>query len=353
MRYIIIILINLSFSAEAQEIALTKTNDLGFEKAYFALTGILSNEYEYSLMKAVYMVENAYLGNLSYKEFSDEIKELSHLVNEYAYANADNFAYNYSDRNTMLFRASLFNVFTDTITIKFADTVEVQHLPFTYDFEDFTGNKDWTKMFVSKLLQEGSGNCHSLPLLYKILAEESGISASLALAPNHIYIKHRSVQNGMYNTELTSAAFPLDAWLMASGYIHLDAIKSGIYMDTLTDVQTISLCLVDLAKGYEKKYGHLDDDFIESCLDKALEYYPNYINALLFKAEIIKRELDMLPENLSGELFQEYENLIVKIYKLGYRKMPDRMYINWLLDLKENKATYSNKKIIKLQTQSK
>ncbi|CAG5086804.1 hypothetical protein [Parvicella tangerina] len=350
MRYIIIILVSIYYSIQAQEVASTKTKDIGYEKAYYGLTGMLMNEYEYSLKNAVYMVENAFLGNLDLIEFYRDVKELAYLVNEYAYANADNFAYNHSDRNTMLFRASLFSVFTDTIPIQINDSLEVYHLPFTYDFKDFTGDKDWTKMFVSKLLKEKNGNCHSLPLLYKILAEESGISASLALAPNHIYIKHRSVQGGMYNTELTSAAFPLDAWLMASGYIHLDAIRSGIYMDTLNDTQTISLCLVDLAKGYEKKYGHIDDEFIELCLDKALEYYPNYINALLFKAEVIKRKLD---NNMSGELFQEYENLVIKIYKLGYRKMPEKMYLNWLLDLKENKAMYSNEKIVKLQTQSK
>jgi hypothetical protein len=35
--------------------------------------------------------------------------------------------------------------------------------PYQYDFEDFRGDKDWTKMFVTKLLLTGKANaiqCH-------------------------------------------------------------------------------------------------------------------------------------------------------------------------------------------------
>gem|GEM_PF-4659315 len=45
------------------------------------------------------------------------------------------------------------------------------------------------------------------------------LPAYLAMAPNHTYIKLRSDKNGWYNTELTSASFPIDSWLMVSGYI--------------------------------------------------------------------------------------------------------------------------------------
>ena len=84
-------------------------------------------------------------------------------------------------------------------------------MPYSYDFDDPFGHKDWDNMFVSKLLNTGKGNCHSLPYLYKIIAEELGISAHLALAPNHIYIKHKNEKDGWYNTELTSGIFPIDA----------------------------------------------------------------------------------------------------------------------------------------------
>jgi len=63
--------------------------------------------------------------------------------------------------------------------------------PYVYDFDDFMGDKDWTKQFVTKLMRTHTGNCHSLPYLYKILCEEIGAKASLVLGPNHVYIKHR------------------------------------------------------------------------------------------------------------------------------------------------------------------
>jgi hypothetical protein len=208
------------------------------------------------------------------------------------------------------------------------------------------GREDWSKMFVSKLLKDHKGNCHSLPYLYKILAEEIGVSANLSIAPNHLYIKHSSKQIGMYNTELTSATFPIDAWLMSSGYIHLDAIRSGIYMDTLDNKESLALCLLDLAKGFERKYGTVNDDFILKCINQSLKYYPNSIDALLFKSELLLRKFRNKETINSQLVFKEYENLIIKIHQLGYRKMPEKMYQNWLLDLKEHKEKYNNKKII-------
>ena len=39
---------------------------------------------------------------------------------------------------------------------------------FGYDFEDYRGQQDYTKMFVSKALATGKGQCHSLPLVYLV-----------------------------------------------------------------------------------------------------------------------------------------------------------------------------------------
>ena len=90
-------------------------------------------------------------------------------------------------------------------------TTITDYPPYSYDFTDFDGKEDWRQMFVIKLLQTHSGNCHSLPFLYKILIEENGEKANLALATNHIYIKHQIKKSGWYNTELTSGIFPIDA----------------------------------------------------------------------------------------------------------------------------------------------
>src|SRR5690606_33829743 len=144
--------------------------------------------------------------------------------------------------------------------------------PFDYNFDDPFGHNNWNSMFVSNLLMSRKGNCHSLPFLYKILAEQLGIEAHLALAPNHIYIKHRSEKDGWYNTELTSGIFPIDAWIMASGYVHIDAIRNGVYMKALNNKESIALCLVDLAQAYQTQEFY-DLDFVIKCADKALEYF--------------------------------------------------------------------------------
>ena len=55
-----------------------------------------------------------------------------------------------------------------------------------------------------------------------MIMDRLGEECWLALAPNHMYIKARNQRAGWYNIELTCADFPTDAWLTASGYIHLE-----------------------------------------------------------------------------------------------------------------------------------
>jgi hypothetical protein len=153
---------------------------------------------------------------------------------------------------------------------------------------------------------------------------------------------------------------------MASGYIHLDAIVNKLYMEALNDEQMIALNMIDLAKGYERKLGILaQNEFILKCCDAALANYPHYINALLLKAETKKKVFDniMLENNAKYPsdilnipkakiIFSEMTNLYGQIHKLGYRKMPEEMYLKWLVSLKEEKAKYENKKISNFKSQN-
>ena len=330
---------------------------INYETAYLELDSMLTGTKSYDFKRAVFIVENAYLDNqYMYKYFEKQIIELSSLAKLYANANKDSFLYNQDDKNKVLLHASLFHLITDSLPIKSRGNT-YYHLPFTYDFNDFDGAENWESMFVTKLLKSKKGNCHSLPFLYKMIADELDIESHLALAPNHIYLKNKSKKTGMYNTELTSASFPIDAWLMASGYIHINSIRNGLYMEALDSKQTLALCMIDLAQGYQRKFNS-NDEFVMKCCETALRYFPNYINALLLKASNIKSQLDVyIKENNAAhvseifyipktkELFSQYEELIAKIHELGYRKMPNKMYMEWLLDLRENEEKYSNKKI--------
>lgn len=318
-----------------------------YDSTLTVLESMLEGKTPVDFKKAVYLVENSYLeGNLSYKDFCESIDYYKHLCE--GLISARELKYNESDKQQVSVYAAVFTVMKDTVPVEVEKGKVIYHLPLVYDFEDIAGEKDWTKMFVSKLLMTHKGNCHSLPYLYKILVEELGGEAYLAYAPNHIYIKQHSKAFGWYNTELTSGMFPIDSWLMASGYIHLSAIRNGVYMDTLSAKQSIGACMLDLAMGYQRKFGTKDGSFILSACDKVLEYHPNNINALLFKAEtkmtIWKQDNGALKEQKQKE-FEEIQNLYTQIHRLGYRKMPTDMYLDWLVSLKEEKHKYQNQKI--------
>lgn len=356
--FVTLLLFGFSASLSGQDsIAARKKH---YEEAYREIVEMLDGKRPYSFKRAVFATENCFLNNtLDYEKFNHKIASLAQTCSDYARANSANFLYDYDDKETIIKHAALFRLMTDSIPLVQLGGHIVHTIPYTYDFDDFRGRKDWSKMFVSKLLVTHKGNCHSLPYLYKIIAEEMGLAAHLALAPDHMYIKLYSRKTGMYNTELTNAAFPVDAWLMASGYIHMNAVRGGIYMDTLSKKQSLSLCLLDLAKGYERTFGTDDSEFPERSAATALKHYPNYVNALLLQSEIMKRKLDHLmiryhlsaPQDIppiqeGADLFNNYEKIIQRIYTLGYRKMPEKMYLNWLLDLKESKEKYTDKKVI-------
>jgi len=162
-------------------------------------------------------------------------------------------------------------------------------------------------MFVTKLLASKKGNCHSFPFLFKILTEEFMISSYISFAPNHIYIKSYSKKTGWYNIELTSATFPVDAWIMASGYVHLDAIRNKLYMDTLSLRQTIAYCWVDLAQGYQRKFGKENPEFVIKCCESVLKYHSFNVNAMLTKAEaqkyLIEKRMKISNAQCPNELF--------------------------------------------------
>lgn len=329
-----------------------------YQDAYLAIDSMLTGKTQLSFKKAVFFTENAYFeGGLNEKAYNRSIEILKDLA--ILYRNANKLIYQESDSERVANYAAIYKVMTDTISIILDTSRMFIHKPFTYDFEDMWGHKDWSKMFVSKLLMRGNGNCHSLPYLYKIIADEVGVSAYLAFAPNHIYIKLNCKETGWYNTELTSASFPIDAWIMASGYVHLDAIRNGLYMDTINTAQAIANCLVDLAQGYRWKYKNEDPYFSIMCTELALKYHPTNVNAMLVKAEAqksiveeqmklqgLKNPRELLKDNSYKTLYAEMEQGYVRLHQLGYRRMPEEMYLQWLLMLKNEPEKYLNQQVI-------
>ena len=330
-----------------------------YKEAYSDLKKLLSDKEKLSLKEAVFIIENTYMdGVLPKEKYETKIEKLKTLV--HILQQSRDLQYDHKDKEKVEKSAALYTLLTDTVSIALGEDT-LYHTPYSYGFGDPFGEGDWKNMFVTKLLSTKKGNCHSLPYLYKILADEIGVEAHLALAPNHIYIKQRCEKTGWYNTELTSASFPIDAWIMASGYVCLEAIQNGIYMKALSDEETIAICVVDLAMGYDRKFPGNDGSFILKCCELALQHFPNFITAVLLKAETKQRLIRQMmgehgvgqPEEIfplaknSKALWEEMERDYFHAHQLGYRQMPKQMYLDWLGSLHEEGDKYNNKKVVK------
>lgn len=347
--FILTILLILSTLSKAQE-------NKFYTDTYKTLDNMLTDKQPYSFKAAVFSVENAYSqGKLDTEELNRKIVFLTKFCNQLI-ANRK-LQYIEKDEATVNKYASIYTVMCQTTPVIVGkDTLKYK--PFTYDFEDVFGHQELSNLFVSKLLDTQKGNCNSMPYLYKIIAEELGVDANLALAPNHVYIKHNIKSIGWFNTELTSGIFPQDSWLMASGYIHLDAIQNGVFMKALNNKESLALLLVDLANAYERSYPDNNGSFSLRCAERAIQIHPYLANALILQAETHKKQFQRLmkEENTKDvqaalsnpkakELFDLMNKEYAHIHKIGYRSMPENMYLDWLVSLKSDRAKYEDKRL--------
>jgi hypothetical protein len=302
-----------------------------YEQAFYQIRQLLQGGKPLSFKKAVYLTENAYFDNeLPENSFNQAITDLVSLTK--AVGKTSKFSYKYADSVNLRKNYAIYRVLADMLNI--ANIFQL--LPYEYDFEDSRGEKEWAKGFVTKLLATRAGNCHSLPFLYKILAEELETEAYLSLLPHHIYLQipFKRPPYGTqtyFNTELTSKTFPLDAWVETAGYVSNAAVVSGMYMDRLDTKQSIALCLVDLAKGFEarnkEKLSAAEiDQFMQNCIDLALQVAPNLITARLLQVEIESRKVKNLSNYKNFPSFKNLESLVTQLFADGYLELPELMY---------------------------
>jgi hypothetical protein len=341
MLVIEILLSSVSFAQ--QEVLQPSRPD--YQSAFDSLVKIVNSENP-SFKKAVFVTENAYFGNsLAYTEFENKIQYISFWIKQEA-KTITLKSYRQNDSDDVKRNMAIFKVMSDTCRIYLKNEVKY-HLPFCYDFANYSAEDKTINAFVTKLLVSRKGNCQSLPYLYKILADELNLeNAWLSFAPHHIYIKNYCKGFGWYNTELTSKQFPIDAWIIASGYVTEDAVRSGIYMDTLSNRQAVANCFIDLARSYEKKFRSGLDTFMLKCCDIALQFHSNNINAIIYKAELLKNIYLSQHGNhqafANGQILEEMQTLYAKALDLGYKEVPRKVYQDWLFTMKEGKNKYSD-----------
>lgn len=305
-----------------------------------------------SIKDLTFLIEDTYFENkLDKAEFDKIISNigtfLKAIIKDRGYDQNSN-----SVKNFMIFQ-----FFSEQLSLKNG----TKHLPFEYDFDDYFGRQDYSKMFVTKLLETQAGQCHSMPLLYLIIAEEMDAEAYLAFSPNHSYIRFLADNGKWHNIELTNGMFSTSSFILQSGFIKSEALLNKTYMQNLTKKELLAQFYTDLANGYIAKFGY--DDFVGNIISKALELYPNGIGANLIKAnlltigfEYVCQQLDINPRNkLDLQNIRHYPN-IVKLLNtvngqydlvdnLGYAHMPTEAYQDWLQSMKEQKNMQESKRI--------
>ena len=184
-----------------------KNHSQHYNTAYNEISDMLSGKKELSLKRTVFVIENAYHQNkLNYDRYSKQIDELVSVCKQILRKE------NLKTDNYIACHYAIQKLFSESFTYKNTAGKTISFKPFGYDFDDYMGNEDFTKMFVTKLLETKTGQCHSLPLLYLIVAEELNVNAYLGLAPNHSYVKFGN-QYQSYNFETTNGTFVTDQWL--------------------------------------------------------------------------------------------------------------------------------------------
>lgn len=313
-----------------------------FGLAFEELKKMLDGQTPLNLERAVFLTEHAYDPSLKFSDFDGYLNKSAAIIGLKMQQDKILASDNLGKIMTT------FKFMADTITVTSKQESTITTYPKTYDFEDFWGRQDYRKMFVSKLLKEGNGQCHSLPLLFLLLCEKIGADANLAFAPNHSFIKFKDTRGKWHNIELTNGIFATDHFIIESGYVKAEAMQNKIFMEPLTKKQVVVQCLNDLALGYQKKFGY--DPFVKACSELALShepksltarqtisnYYVNLGNYIIHQYKVKGFSKSQLDQDKNAQaIFTSANEAIEYIDNLGYSDMPEEAYKAWLSSIQK------------------
>lgn len=329
-----------------------------FDSAFNEIKDMLDGKTELSLKRAVFLTENAWFeGQMDYNIYSKQIEEDIRLIER----KMINDKMPLNDNLSLSYMAHKF--MKDTLVIDYVEKEQrVTTMPKSYDFNDAFGLDDVSNMFVSKLMVKNSGQCKSMPLYYLILMESLGGNAYLSFSPGHTYIKCKNARGELFNIELTNGMLTSDSWVLGSGFVKAEAVKSGIFLDTLNKKEVIANCLVDLARYYKWRYGKNDiqqgyDNFNLKCINETLKVDSNNIHALLEKSNYYSvllnyvagqyryKTTDQIIQNpKTKRIFIQRNKLYALTDGLGYEPIPQEAYSNWLNSINDDMQKKEHKK---------
>lgn len=321
-----------------------------YRNAYAELSKM--NPTNFSITKAVYIVENAWQENkFTFKEFERrmdvEEKIIKQQLKSEKLSGDNNMALNYAIQKRFKQGGSYYDVNKKQTVIA---------RPFKYDFIDYMGATDYRQMFVTKMLITGKGQCHSMPLMYLMIAEKVGAQAWLSLAPEHSFIQFMDPKGHLINFETTNGALVSTSWLQQSGYINAAALKNRVYLDTLSKKELYAQCLGDLLQGYLQKFNY--DEFAEMLRQQILQLNPKSMTAVMIEAKvktiIARQEIEAAGRPPEQELhsfpraYQAYLSMQAayeKVDGMGFQEMPPAAYQRWLKSVEREQQKQANKEI--------
>ncbi|MBC7411962.1 MAG: hypothetical protein H7331_05850 [Bacteroidia bacterium] len=309
--------------------------------ALATLQAQLQGKQPLNIKQAYYAIEQAH-GNtmLNAKQYNQHIHQSTTFIKRWMIENKLN------PNNNKAVHYALQRFMFDTLSIgktqlEFANVAPKQHLPFYYDYDDYKAENDVRSYHITKTLATGNGQCHTLPIIYLILAEALNAPCYLTYAPLHSFIKYPDAKGLLHNYEVTTHWQISDQWYKEHMDISTKAQYNKLYLAPLTKKQTIASALIDLACSYHTKYGVVSGDFITQCNNLALSYFPKEANAigLLLRNQVTHTLLNRYVHSQGFSTQQQLEQnptvqaMVTKLkagnaqlQNLGYREPPIQAY---------------------------
>ena len=155
---------------------------------------------------------------------------------------------------------------------------------------------------------------------------------------------------------MTTGSFSRSSFIMETFNVSETAIKSGLFMKGLSDVESVAYCIYDLLRYYEDKAGRYSDDFVKRCYEIGLQYYPNS-QLQISKANDLQFRLSckMIEKDLRGyddlvdypELMADFEAMN-ETYKypseIGYSTMKNEDYEKMVHNVKDKQTKLNSEK---------
>lgn len=310
-------------SSRAQNRIQVESRSTHYRKAYLEMSDMLDGKISLSVKRAVFLAEWAYYdGGLNYEEYCYGIDTVVAFLDRFIRTNGLG---NYKTGKNLALTEYFFRPYSGN-----------GHKPFVYDFDTTGGKEDFTDQFVTKVMRTHRGQCRSLPMYSKVLAEALGAEAYITRAPVHVFIRYRN-DDKMYpepwvNVELTTHQITPEFFYKEYFEISDKAIENKVYLAPQTDRETVASQLADLAFGYWTKF-NCYDEFTRLCCEKSPEYYPQNPNACIILGKSLNAALSAhLEENgykedtCTRQLEVQLHSLYERLKSLGWEQMREGLH---------------------------